>query len=139
MVSLKQASQMSTDGQGVLQEIMPGLLQVSLCGVPSELPSDPTQLDAPPINAIPVRQQVCLYHESAARHAELQVSACRYANVSPDNSSATGEPGLAVVNIGRRPTYGDSPAISIEAHVLKQYSEDFYGKLMRLTLHGFIR
>ncbi|KAK9837891.1 hypothetical protein WJX74_007326 [Apatococcus lobatus] len=62
-----------------------------------------------------------------------------YATVCKGSSADAAEAALAVVNIGKRPTYGDSPAISIEAHVLKQYPEDFYGKPMQLTLHGFIR
>lgn len=69
----------------------------------------------------------------------MHLCARSYADVGADSCSEATEADLAVVNIGQRPTYGDSPAISIEAHVLRQFSEDFYGKLMKLSLHGFIR
>ena len=63
---------------------------------------------------------------------------CRSATVQGESGSGPIE-ALAVVNIGQRPTYGDSPAISIEAHVLHKFQQDFYGKNMRLDLQGYIR
>ncbi|KAK9852120.1 hypothetical protein WJX84_006392 [Apatococcus fuscideae] len=62
-----------------------------------------------------------------------------HAAVSGEGASDDPTEALAVVNIGQRPTYGDSPAISIEAHVLHSFPSDFYGRHMRVTLKGFIR
>ncbi|KAL4447549.1 hypothetical protein ABPG75_004768 [Micractinium tetrahymenae] len=45
-----------------------------------------------------------------------------------------------VMNIGRRPTFGDEePELSVEAHIMHRYSQDFYGQPLRLLVLGFIR
>lgn len=45
-----------------------------------------------------------------------------------------------VMNIGRRPTFGDKePELSVEAHIMHRYSQDFYGQPLRLLALGFIR
>lgn len=45
-----------------------------------------------------------------------------------------------VMNIGKRPTFGDTePSASVEVHVMHQYAEDFYGKPMRVVALGYLR
>ncbi|EFN59949.1 hypothetical protein CHLNCDRAFT_14012, partial [Chlorella variabilis] len=45
-----------------------------------------------------------------------------------------------VMNIGRRPTFGDAePELSVEAHVMHAYSQDFYDQPLRLVVLGYIR
>ncbi|PRW60354.1 riboflavin kinase isoform B [Chlorella sorokiniana] len=45
-----------------------------------------------------------------------------------------------VMNIGKAPTFGDAePKLSVEAHIMHRYSQDFYGQPLRLVALGYIR
>ncbi|KAI3429362.1 hypothetical protein D9Q98_005457 [Chlorella vulgaris] len=45
-----------------------------------------------------------------------------------------------VMNIGQRPTFQDAePEMSVEVHVMHEYSRDFYGEKMNVVMLGYIR
>lgn len=44
-----------------------------------------------------------------------------------------------VLNIGKRPTFADSEELSVEAHILHEYRDDFHGSTVKLLILGFIR
>ncbi|KAL6769932.1 RFK2 [Auxenochlorella protothecoides x Auxenochlorella symbiontica] len=45
-----------------------------------------------------------------------------------------------VLNVGERPTFGDAdPEVSVEAHIMHGFSEDFYGRSTKLVILGFMR
>src|SRR5690606_14301258 len=49
-----------------------------------------------------------------------------------------GKPYLAVLNIGRHPTFGLSSKQTIEAHLLK-FDGDLYGKQLEISLYKMLR
>jgi len=53
----------------------------------------------------------------------------------------SGEAIKAVVNVGYSPTFvgAENPEKVVEAHLFKEFTEDFYGKEMRLMLTGYLR
>lgn len=44
-----------------------------------------------------------------------------------------------VLNIGKRPTVQDGAGLTVEAHVLHTFAEDFYGRDLRLLVTGYLR
>jgi riboflavin kinase len=47
---------------------------------------------------------------------------------------------MMVMNIGNRPTFADSDAVTLEVHILHDYeSADFYGEEAAIVVLGFIR
>uniref|UniRef100_A0A7I4AMB9 riboflavin kinase n=1 Tax=Physcomitrium patens TaxID=3218 RepID=A0A7I4AMB9_PHYPA len=44
-----------------------------------------------------------------------------------------------VMNVGNRPTFADSDAVTIEVHILHDYKIDFYGQDVGIAVLGFIR
>ncbi|KAG0579302.1 hypothetical protein KC19_4G089300 [Ceratodon purpureus] len=44
-----------------------------------------------------------------------------------------------VMNIGNRPTFTDSDAITVEVHILHEYETDFYDQVAAIVVLGFIR
>ncbi|CAM6095854.1 unnamed protein product [Calypogeia fissa] len=44
-----------------------------------------------------------------------------------------------VMNIGNRPTFADGEGLTVEVHILHDFSSDFYGKELSIVVLGFIR
>ena len=45
----------------------------------------------------------------------------------------------AVVNIGCRPTFGDSKEVMVEAHILSEPVENLYRRTLKVEIHSFLR
>ena len=43
------------------------------------------------------------------------------------------------LNVGRRPSWGEGADVTVEAHILHGYPEDFYGRHLRVLVSGFLR
>ena len=44
-----------------------------------------------------------------------------------------------VINVGQRPTFADGDGVTIEVHVLKDFTRDFYGETMECVALGYLR
>lgn len=44
-----------------------------------------------------------------------------------------------VMNIGQRPTVDDGNALTVEVHMLHNFSGDFHGKNLKVLALGFLR
>jgi len=44
-----------------------------------------------------------------------------------------------VMNIGQRPTFADGEGVSVEVHIMYDYSRDFHGERLRVVLVGYLR
>lgn len=44
-----------------------------------------------------------------------------------------------VVNVGERPTLNDKRGVTFEVHILHEFKEDFYGRVLRVLLLGYLR
>jgi hypothetical protein len=43
------------------------------------------------------------------------------------------------LNVGRRPSWGEGAEVTVEAHLLHSYPDDFYGRHLRVLVSGFLR
>lgn len=44
-----------------------------------------------------------------------------------------------VMNIGERPTLEDGRGVTVEAHIMHEYTDDFHGQRLKLLVLGFLR
>lgn len=86
-----------------------------------------------------------LFKEENPRHplSHAGLPSCRWAQLDagPEEPKEDSEVHKMAMNIGRRPTLGDTETdITVEVHILHQYAAaDFRGKNLRVLVSGFIR
>ncbi|KAK9816431.1 hypothetical protein WJX72_000132 [[Myrmecia] bisecta] len=60
-------------------------------------------------------------------------------DTAPEQPPADREVHKMVMNVGRRPTIGKETDLTVEVHVLHKFSQDFYGRHLRVVTLGYIR
>lgn len=83
---------------------------------------------------------VLIFKKSIVRFARLCLYG-RFASLEPVPGAPVEDSDVypMVVNIGKRPTFDDHNELTIEAHIMHKYQNNFYGSKLKLLLLGFIR